>query len=565
MQKYKWILKAKPAKETTDKLQKDLNIAKELSTILAQRDVIDFESAKNFFRPKIEHLHDPFLMKDMEEASTRLAKAILEKQKILVYGDYDVDGTTSVAMMSSFIRGYHNQIDTYIPNRYDEGYGISQKGIEYAIDNEFNLMITLDCGIKSVEKLSFVQSQGIDVIICDHHEPSEKLPKVLAVLDPKRKDCKYPFKELSGCGVGFKLIQACLKKLNLEDDLAEEFLDLLCLSISADMVSMMGENRILAHKGLEKINISPRFGIKVMLDENKNSNHTISDLVFGVAPKINAAGRITHAKHALNLLDAKSNEEAEALLEIVSNQNQTRRELDESTLKEALLMLEESFGFSNVLYNEDWNKGILGIVASRVIENSYKPTIVLTKSSDGLLVGSARSVKGFDLYNALEQCDEYIEEFGGHKYAAGLKVKEDNLLLFKQKFDEAVQREIKQNQTIPSIEIDCEIDLDTIDEKFIRILQQMGPFGPDNLNPYFFSDQLELASPAELLGKDKTHLRFEVKQINGNTKHQVIAFGIGHRIEELNPSFGMVYSIKMNYWKSRETLQLVMEDFKQNK
>lgn len=481
----KWIIEPEPDLKNVDKLSQAININPILSKILVNRGITSFEKAKSFFRPSIEDCHDPFLMKDMADATNRLTKAIDREESILVYGDYDVDGSTSVAMMYSFLKTYCKNIFYYIPDRYLEGYGISNKGIDYAKANNCSLIISLDCGIKALDQVDYANSNNIDFIICDHHNPGETLPKAVAVLDPKRQDCPYPFKELSGCGVGFKLIQAfCIQK-KIPEHHAFELLDLVAISIAADIVNVTGENRTLAFYGLEKINFNPRPGIKALIQTSGLKDKiTISNLVFQLGPRINAAGRIDHAHLAVRLLTAIHEDEALIIAENVSNKNTTRKDFDQNITSEALSIIEENTNMlsakSTVLFNKNWHKGVIGIVASRCIEHHYRPTIIMTESN-GKATGSARSVDGFDLYSAIESCKEYLEQFGGHKHAAGLTLSIDQIPSFTAAF-EAVVKNITEEQLIPKVNIDSYIEVDQITDKFYSILSQMDPFGPGICN-----------------------------------------------------------------------------------
>ena len=488
----RWTLKPKPEVEKVEALQKVLQVDTITATLLIQRGIETYEDAKMFFRPSLDHLHDPFLMKDMDKAVARIEKAISNNENILVFGDYDVDGTTAVALMSSYLKTQQENIATYIPDRYDEGYGISYKGIDFAHDNDFSLIIALDCGIKAIDKIAYAKEKNIDFIICDHHRPGSILPNAIAVLDPKREDCEYPYKELCGCGVGFKLVQALASKDNKTIEDLAEYLDLVATAIGADIVPITGENRALAYFGLQVINSNPRPGIKAIINQVKKEELTITDVVFIVAPRINAAGRMKHGDYAVTLLTETDINLAITYASEIEEFNLDRRETDKQITKEALKQIEaqnEQKKFTTVVYDETWHKGVIGIVASRLIETYYRPTLVFTKSGDRL-AASARSVSGFDVYNALEACAEHIEQFGGHKYAAGLTLKEENYKAFKQAFEDVVSKTIDKNQLTPEIKIETQIDLKDITPKFYRILKQFMPFGPGNMTPIFMTENL---------------------------------------------------------------------------
>jgi len=565
----RWTLKPKPDSDKLKVLQEALQVDPIVATLLIQRGIETYEDAKTFFRPRLEELHDPFLMKDMDKAVTRIEKAIANKESILVYGDYDVDGTTSVALMSSYLKTKHNLVYTYIPNRYDEGYGISYKGINFALENGFSLIIALDCGIKSVEKVAHAKSLGIDFIICDHHRPAAKIPEAAAVLDPKRTDCEYPFKELCGCGVGFKLVQAlALKDGKTAEDLTE-YLDLVATAIGADIVPIDGENRALAYFGLKVINTNPRPGIKAILDQVEKTELTITDVVFIVAPRINAAGRMKHGNYAVTLLTEEEPDMAEKYAAEINEYNLDRRETDRRITEEALKQIEEQKEqnrLTTVVYHESWHKGVIGIVASRLIETYYRPTLVFTKSGNKL-AASARSVRGFDVYNALENCKEHLEQFGGHKYAAGLTLDEENFEAFKQAFEDEVSKTIDRTLLTPEINIDAQIDFKDITPKFYRILKQFAPFGPSNMTPVFMSENLIDTGYAKRVGEDKTHLRLTATQPESSSRMVSIGFGLGDKCDLISDGkpFRGVYSIDENEWKGNVSLQLKLRDLKKQK
>ncbi|WP_353777201.1 single-stranded-DNA-specific exonuclease RecJ [Winogradskyella sp. 3972H.M.0a.05] len=561
----RWTLKPKPEAHSIESLSKDLNVEPVVAKLLAQRGIYTYDEAKHFFRPSLTDLHDPYTMKDMDLAVERIELAIANNENILVYGDYDVDGTTSVALMSSYLKTRTPQVATYIPDRYEEGYGISFKGIDFASDNDFSLIVALDCGIKAIDKVKYAKEKGIDFIICDHHKPGPELPNALAILNPKREDCNYPFKELCGCGVGFKLVQALAKNEGLEIEDLTGYLDLVATAIGADIVPITGENRILAFYGLKVINTNPRIGIKALISEVNKEELTITDVVFIVAPRINAAGRMKHGNHAVTLLtETDFNKAAEYAIEI--NQfNTDRRNEDKRITEEALQQIEtqkEQERFTTVVYREDWHKGVIGIVASRLTETYYRPTLVFTKSGDKL-AASARSVKGFDVYNALEACSEHIEQFGGHKYAAGLTLKEEQYEAFKAKFEEVVANTIDEKLLTREISVDSKIDLDEITPRFYRILKQFAPFGPGNMTPIFMSDNLKDTGYGKCVGEDDKHLRLTATQ-QGIDKIVGIGFNLGNKygiIQNRNP-FKAVYSIDENHWNGNTSLQLKIRDIK---
>lgn len=562
----RWTLKPTPEINKLEALQKALQVDVGIATLLLQRGIETFEEAKKFFRPSLKHLHDPFLMKDMDKAVARIEKAIRNKENILVYGDYDVDGTTSVALMSSYLKTKHSLVYTYIPNRYDEGYGISYKGINFALENEFSLIIALDCGIKSVEKVAYAKNLGIDFIICDHHRPGDKIPEAEAVLDPKRSDCNYPYKELCGCGVGFKLVQALASKDGKTAKDLTEYLDLVATAIGADIVPIDGENRVLAYFGLKVINTNPRQGIKAILTQVEKTELTITDVVFIVAPRINAAGRMKHGNYAVTLLTEEEPAMAENYASEINNYNLERREIDKQITEEALIQIEEQKEqkrFTTVVYDKNWHKGVIGIVASRLTETYYRPTIVFTRSGDKL-AASARSVRDFDIYNVLEACSEHIEQFGGHKYAAGLTLKEENYEAFKQAFEDEVSRTIDRNLLTPEIKIDCKIDLDNITPKFYRILKQFAPYGPSNMTPIFLSENLIDTGYGKCVGADKTHLRLTATQPNSKSRLVGIGFSMAEKFEIISDQkpFSAVYSIDENEWRGNINLQLKLRDIK---
>ena len=560
----RWTLKSKPEKEKIDTLAKELQVNKTIAAILCQRNIETFKDAKKFFRPSLKDIHDPFLMKDMDVAVARIETAISNNENILVFGDYDVDGTTAVSLVSSYLKTIYPNIATYIPDRYAEGYGVSYMGIDFAHDNDFSLIIALDCGIKAIEKVAYASEKNIDFIICDHHKPGPEIPKAIAVLNAKREDCNYPFDELCGCGVGFKLIQALGVSRNQTIDHFVPYLDLVATAIAADIVPMNGENRILAYHGLKVINERPRNGIKAIIHQVKKTVLTITDVVFIIAPRINAAGRMKHGNYAVELLtemDLDSAIEFAAAIEIF---NADRKELDKRITDEAIIQIidnKEEQGFSTVVFQEDWHKGVVGIVASRLIEKYYRPTLVFTKSGDKL-AASARSVKGFDVYNALEECTEFIEQFGGHKYAAGLTLLPENYENFKKKFEEVVEKTIDKAFLTPEISIDAEINLSEITPKFFRIIQQMAPFGPMNMKPTFTSTCVRDNGYGKQVGADKTHLKLNIFQGDNQKTYNAIGFNLGDKMDFVQNAFDIVYALDENEWNGYKTVQLLLKDLK---
>ena len=561
----RWTLKSKPEKEKVQKLQNELQVDALIATLLVQRGVETYDQAKAFFRPSLTDLHDPFLMKDMDKAVVRIEEAILKGENILVFGDYDVDGTTAVSLVSSYLKSYYPNVATYIPDRYDEGYGISYKGIDFAEDNEFTLIIALDCGIKSIDHIAYANAKNIDFIICDHHRPGDELPNAVAILDPKRNDCSYPYDELCGCGIGFKLIQALASKRGqtLEDLI--HYLDLVATAIAADIVPITGENRILAKYGLEVINSNPRPGIKALIQNVNKKSLTITDVVFIIAPRINAAGRIKHGNEAVALLTEYDLEQAEQFASEIEQHNSDRKGLDKQITVEALAQIEdnnEKENFTTVIYQENWHKGVIGIVASRLTETYYRPTIVFTKSGDKL-AASARSVKDFDVYNAIEACSMHLEQFGGHKYAAGMTLKEENYEAFKAAFEKEVRNTISPELLIPEIEIDAEINLSDISPKLIRVLNQFEPFGPENMTPVFMTKNIKDTGYPKLLGKEEEHLKLYVKQTNSEG-FGAIAFFMGNKLNQISNQkpFDAVYCIDENEFKGTVTVQLRIKDLK---
>ena len=562
----RWTIKPKPSEEKVKQLAAALKVEEFVATLLVQRGIETFEQARQFFRPTLADLNNPFLMKDMDKAVERIEKAIEKGENILVFGDYDVDGTTAVSLVSSYLKTYYPNVATYIPDRYDEGYGISFKGIDFADDNDFSLIIALDCGIKSIDHVAYAKERKIDFIICDHHRPGEFLPQAVAVLDPKRDDCTYPYDELCGCGIGFKLIQALGENRNQTIDDLVPYLDLVATAIAADIVPMTGENRVLAHFGLEVINSNPRPGIKALIHQIKKQTLDITDVVFIIAPRINAAGRIKHGNYAVELLSEFDFEQAQEFASQIEVYNSDRKELDKQITIEALLQIEnnqEKERFTTVVFQEDWHKGVIGIVASRLIETYYRPTLVFTKSGDKY-AASARSVKGFDVYNALEACSEHLEQFGGHMYAAGMTLREENYQLFKDAFERVVQQTIHPDMLTPEIAIDAEINFTDITPKLTRLLKQFEPFGPQNMTPIFLSKKVKDTGYSKKMGKEDEHLKLFVKQ-NNSEGIPAIGFGLGNKMELTTNKkpFEAVYCIDENEWNGKVSTQLRLKDIKE--
>lgn len=566
-----WRLKAPADPENVARLSAELGIDPVLASLLVNRGVYTFAEARSFFRPDLASLHDPFLMKDMDKAVARLEQAMDGNEKILVYGDYDVDGTTAVALVYSFIRKITPSVDFYIPDRYDEGYGVSQKGIDWAADNGFSLIITLDCGIKAIDKVAYAKSRGLDVIICDHHLPESELPAAAAVLDPKRSDCTYPFDDLSGCGVGFKLVQAYSQKHGIAFERLLPLLDLLVVSIAADLVTVVGENRVLAHFGLKRLNEQPRVGLQAMISlANLEQGHiSIDDIVFKIGPRINAAGRMESGRLAVELLTSEDVHEAMAIGGKINMNNNERKSIDREITREALEMVQNGTCCSSknavIVYGPDWNKGVVGIVASRLVEAYYKPTFVLTRSN-GFVTGSARSVRGFDLYDAISSCADLLENYGGHIYAAGLTMKEENLEEFTERIDKYVSSHITAEMSTPVIDVDSEINFSQITPKFFRILKQFQPFGPGNTSPVFLTKNVYDDGNGRKVGPGGQHLRLELIQ-ESQPYHQVsaIAFNMPECFEHIrngNP-VDVCYSIVENYYRGNSSLQLRVKDIRE--
>ncbi|MFZ2906406.1 MAG: single-stranded-DNA-specific exonuclease RecJ [Cyclobacteriaceae bacterium] len=561
----RWIYKTHPTPDRIKNLSEEINVNPYLSAVLLQRGIENFASAKDFFRPSLNHLHDPFLMKDMHRAVDRLKQAIDTAEKILVYGDYDVDGTTAVALVYSYLHRFYSHCEIYIPDRNKEGYGVSQAGVEWAEENGYTLIIALDCGIKASDMVMLADHKGIDFIICDHHLPDEKIPNAVAVLDPKQKDCGYPYNELSGCGLGFKLIQAFARQHRDEQEVFD-FLDLVAVSIASDIVPITGENRILTHFGLKKLNENPIPGLKALKEISQLKNELdVSGIVFTLGPRINAAGRVAHASAAVELLIAQSEEAALTLAEKINLKNDLRRQFDIDTTEEALAMIGNNENLrlakSTVLFKNTWHKGVIGIVAARCIEKYYKPTVILTESNDKI-TGSARSVNGFDLYQAILGCSDLLEKFGGHKYAAGLTMQKENLEAFQQRFEEVVSATITSDMLTPSVEIDLPIQFDAITPKFINILKQMAPFGPENQKPVFEAKNVYVAN--SLSNFKERHIRFLAAQEGSENVFQTVAFDLADYYERLatGDTFRIAFTIEENQYNGNTSVQLRIKDIK---
>ena len=542
----------------TNKLANELNVSKDIAKLLILRGVDSFIAAKNFFRPDLKNVHDPFLMKGMKEAVKRINRAKSQNESILLFGDYDVDGTSAVSMMYTFFKDQNINVNYYIPDRYSEGYGFSKQGIDYAFNQKNSLIITLDCGIRAVQQTTYANSKNIDVIICDHHNVAEELPNAISILNPKQPDCLYPNKNLSGCGVGFKFISAYYKYNNIKVEETYKYLDLLALSLIADIMSLTGENRIFTFYGLKKINQNPCVGLKALINLlSKNNSIKASDISFGIAPLINAAGRMSHATNAVKLLIESNEHEAAVYAKTLLENNNDRREVEKEITKEALKMIDDKM-HTSVVASANWHKGVVGIVASKLLEKHYKPTIVFVEK-DGFLTGSARSVKGFNIYEAIKECEDLCEKFGGHMYAAGLTIKSENFDLFKIKFENVVRKKIQPEQKINVIDIDLEIDLDSIDGRFYRILKQFEPFGPDNLNPIFSTENLNINSSLRFIGEDKSHVKLELN--TKSAKINAIGFGIASKFKSLKKQkIDLCYTLNENYWNNKTTLQLNIKD-----
>ena len=559
----RWLVKPKPDLESVQALAKELDISEVVAHLLVQRGITNFDIAKQFFRPDWHHLHDPFLMKDMDVAVDRLQQAIDKNEIIMVFGDYDVDGTSAVALLAHYLQRKKLEVISYIPDRYAEGYGLSQQGIDKAVSERVKLLFTLDCGIKSVDLIAYANQKGIDVIVCDHHNPGEQLPDAHAVLDPKRSDCNYPFDELCGCGVVFKLIQAHASTLGIEVQELQPYLDLVATASAADIVSIIDENRTLTYFGMQVYQQSPRPGLMALLGDRKQSAISLTDLVFRVAPRINAAGRMKHGTYAVDLLLSESIEEATNRAKEIEGFNENRKALDREITQQALVQIEESEQTNNastIVYDPNWHKGVIGIVASRLIETHYKPTVVFSSSGD-VLTASARSVRGFDLYAALSECQDYMIQFGGHKYAAGLTIRPEQYVGFCKRFEKVVSELIQPEQKERTLLIDMEIPITEITPKFFRIVNQMAPFGPGNMRPVLLSKRVKDRGYAKLVGSDKTHLKCSF--VAGNQSINAIGFDLGNALEVIQSSESdIAYVVDENEWNGETSLQLILKAIK---
>ncbi|MDR7758328.1 single-stranded-DNA-specific exonuclease RecJ [Riemerella anatipestifer] len=564
----KWIYKPEPSEEVVDALISSIGYGTLESKILVLRGIDNYQKAREFFKPNFEDIYNPFLMADMQNAVERIATAIENGEKILVYGDYDVDGTTAVALMYLYLSKIVEKkyLDFYIPDRNTEGYGISKEGIDFAKENSFSLIIALDCGIKAIDKIDYAKELGIDFIICDHHLPGENIPKAVAVLDPKRTDCRYPFKELSGCGVGFKLCQGLNNIYKIPDEELYELTDLLAISIAADIVSMTGENRVLAKLGLKTLRKTRNLGIRLLIPKEKLATFDISNIVFEIAPKINAAGRISHGKAAVELMVSDNLKHATQIVENILNLNDHRREMDMSSTTAALQQVIDTQQIQNattVVYGSDWNKGVIGIVASRLTETYYKPTVVFTDGNNGEIVASARSVSDFDVHAALEECSDLFLKFGGHPAAAGLSMEKEKFELFKEKFEKTVAKNIKEHQKEPSITIDTVVDIDDLNKDFYNFHRKLAPFGPHNMKPILVLKNLNISGHAKQMGKDNSHIKFYIQNPNNKRNIECVGFKLGHFADEFrNKTFDLAFTVEENHWKGNITYYLNIKGVK---
>jgi len=562
----RWKIKSEPDETVVTHLKSCLGVDDVIATLLAQRDIGTFDGAKAYFRPHLCQLHDPFLMQDLDKAVTRLLQAIEQNETVMVYGDYDVDGTTSVSMLTHFLRTKGLMVTPYVPDRYAEGYGLSKQGIDAAKEQDICCIVALDCGVKAIEQAAYAASLGIDLIICDHHTPGETLPKALAVLDPKRSDCAYPYKELCGCGVGFKLMQGIVQKLGNKLETLVPYLDFVAVAIAADIVPITGENRSLAFLGLQQLHVASRPGLKALL-RDKTSGQNISDVVFGVAPRINAAGRMKHGLYAVELLLSESEQEAAQVAEAIEAFNTSRREVEQEITQEALAQIEdhnETEHASTVVYASHWHKGVIGIVASRLIETYYRPTLVFTKASEGVLAASARSVRGYDIYAAIEACSAHIIQFGGHKYAAGVTLKDSDYNAFKMTFEQYVKNTVVIAQKEPVLDVDVELPFAAVTPKLLRILKQMEPFGPENRSPVFYTEGVLDNGTAKRVGKDSSHLK--ARFVQGDTLPiDAIGFGLGEKIGLLKSKkpLRIAYALEENHWQGTVSVQLRVKDIQE--
>ncbi len=565
-----WSIKPQGDINDIKHLSAALNVNMVIANLLVQRGVKTFNEAKSFFRPRLSDLHDPFLMKDMDKAVARLEQAVNNQERVMIYGDYDVDGTTSVAMIYLFLKDYIKHLDYYIPDRYTEGYGISPQSIDYAAREQFSLVIVLDCGIKAVEKVKYAREQGLDFIICDHHNPGETIPDAVAVLDPKRPDCPYPYKELSGCGVGFKLLQAYTIKNNISQEKLFDLLDLLVVSIASDIVPITGENRVLAHYGLKKLNTNPGMGLQTIINlAGLNGEEiTVSDIVFKIGPRLNASGRIEHGKKSVQILVSVDTVSSDALGEEIDSFNEIRKTLDRDITQDALEMIERDEELRNrnstVIYNRDWHKGVVGIVASRLTEFFYRPTVVLTESN-GLATGSARSVKDFDLYEAIGACSDLLESYGGHMYAAGLTLKIENVRAFSERFEEIVTRTVTSRQQLQTVEVDAKLALHEINPRFFRVMKQFAPFGPHNSMPLFVTEDVIDAGSSRLVGKNLEHIKLDLMEPDASSGiFAGIAFNLASKFPVIQSGtpFDICYSVELNEFRGKTNLQLNIKDIR---
>ncbi len=566
----KWIYKPEPDEDIVDRLSSSLGFGTFESKILVLRGIDNYQKAREFFKPNLNDIHNPFLMKDMQVAVDRIATAIENGEKILVYGDYDVDGTTAVALMYLYLSKIVEKkyLDFYIPDRNSEGYGISTEGIDFAKENGFSLIIALDCGIKATDKIEYAKSLDIDFIICDHHLPGEEIPNAVAVLDPKRVDCRYPFKELSGCGVGFKLCQGLNTIYKIPEAELFELTDLLAISIAADIVSMTGENRVLAKMGLKTLRKTRNLGLRMLIPEDKLATFEISNIVFEIAPKINAAGRISHGKAAVELMVSDNLKHAHQIVNNIVDLNDSRREMDMSSTTEALLQVVSTGQISNfttIVYAPDWNKGVIGIVASRLIESYYKPTLVFTDGNNDEMVASARSVSDFDVHDALEDCSDLFLKFGGHPAAAGLSMEKSQFELFKQKFEKVVSEKIKEHQKEPSITIDSEVKIDDLNKDFFNFHRKLAPFGPHNMKPILVLKNQKVLGYVKTMGKDGNHLKFYIKQESTGRNIECVGFKLGKFADDFREkSFDIAFTAEENHWKGNVTYYLNIRDVRFN-
>ena len=565
----RWVVKEKGDTAVVKQLTGALGVSESLANLMAQRNISSAQDATAFFNPSLDYLHDPFLMKDMNIAVDRISTAIKKNERILVYGDYDVDGTTAVALMYSFLKDQYSNVEYYIPDRYKEGYGVSFQGLDYAYQNNCKVVITLDCGIKAVEKVKYAHTKGLDVIICDHHYPGDEIPKALAVLDPKQPSCSYPYKELSGCGVGFKLIHAYSRVHGIPFSEISQYLDLVAVSIASDIVPITGENRVMAYFGLKRLNESPRTGLREIIRESEVTKAlTIEDVVFKIGPRINAAGRMETGSKAVDLLVSNDTKLATGISKEINNFNIERRSIDRTITTEAMRMIAEDQRTVNsrttVLYNPTWKKGVIGIVASRLIETYYRPTVILTESN-GFATGSARSVQGYDLYQAIEACSDLLESFGGHMFAAGLTLKKENIRPFMDKFEHYVNSTITEEQLVPRIFIDAELPFAEINEEFFKIMSQFQPFGPENMSPVFISRNVFDTGSGRMVGSNGEHLKLDLCQESaGKKSFSAIAFNQANHFEYIkggNP-FDICFSLEMNEFRGNKNLQLNVRDIK---